>query len=580
MNIYNKIVEYAPEKRNYLFLSIFFGVMSSILLVLPFWYLWLFLMEILNGNAGKAINYSVYIVVLFMGYILAYFLSLWCSHLLAFRLESNFRKKGISNLLNASFTFFDLNLSGKIRKLIDDNAVQTHMIIAHLIPDLVVAVTVPLFMLLLVFYIDIKLGVLIILFLLIGIGQLASMMGEKKFMEIYMNSLDKMNAEAVEYVRGMQVIKIFGASIDSFKNFYNTVADYSRYAFDYSKSCRTPYVMFQITFNIIVAITIPFAIYYLNNNADVNLIIAKLIIFACFSGALFGCFMRIMYVSMYDFQAKKVISSLENLFEDMKNKKVKYGNVKEFKNFDIEFENVSFKYEEDYVLQNLNLTLKEKRTYALVGPSGSGKSTIAKLISSFYPVNDGKIKIGGREISEYDKEAVMDNIAFVFQNSKLFKKTIYENVLLGNKNASYEEVMKALKDARCDDILDKFATRENTMIGAKGVYLSGGEVQRIAIARAILKNASIIILDEASAATDPENEFELQRAFSQLMKDKTVIMIAHRLSSIKNVDEILFVENGEIIERGSHEELMKLNGRYKDLQDQFEKANDWRIYDK
>lgn len=257
--------------------------------------------------------------------------------------------------------------------------------------------------------------------------------------------------------------------------------------------------------------------------------------------------------------------------------KLPHGNEKTFQDFNIEFRHVDFKYDDNFVLKDFSLTLHQNKTYALIGSSGGGKSTIAKLISGFYPVDGGEILIGGKNIQSYSEKALIQNIAFVFQRSQLLKTSIYENVRIGNPQATRQEIMDALDAANCTSILDKFPQREMTVIGAKGVYLSGGEVQRIAIARAILKNANIVIMDEASAAADPENEYELQQAFQKLMRGKTVIMIAHRLSSIQNVDQILFVQNGKVVEQGTHNELMACNGRYKDFQDVYCKANQWRL---
>ena len=272
------------------------------------------------------------------------------------------------------------------------------------------------------------------------------------------------------------------------------------------------------------------------------------------------------------------VDRLDELFDKMGKNKLQNGSIDKIDSFDIEFDKVGFEYEEGVkILSDFSLKLNSGKLYALVGSSGSGKSTIAKLISGFYPVSSGQLKIGGRDIKEYTNKVLEKNIAFVFQNSKLFKTSIYENVRLARPESSHEEVMKALEMAMCGNILDKFESRENTIIGASGVHLSGGEMQRIAVARAILKDAPIVILDEASAASDPENEYEMQRAFKALMKDKTVIMIAHRLSSIRNVDEILFVEEGQVVERGSHDELMAGQTKYRHFQDLFNKANEWRL---
>ena len=578
MDTYNRLLKYTPEKIHCVYISVVCATLGVAFQIGAFWFLWKFLYALLvTKNVTDGSMYATVIVALSAAYLLVYFAAVWASHVLGFRLESNLRKTAISHLMNASFSFFDMNPSGKIRKLIDDNAQETHVLIAHLIPDNISALFTPIFMFIIVFAVDVKLGFLLLAIALIGGAQMMLMMGNKDVMRKYQAALERMNAEAVEYVRGMQIVKIFRSTVESFKAFYEAITGYSDLAYKYTLSCRMTYVMFQVLFNLFAVFTIPAAIYFMNKGADGNLIIAKLIFFICIAGVLFSAFMRVMYVGMYNFQAKSVVDKLENLFADMEKDNLEHGTEETFENFGIEFKNVSFGYTEEKILNDVSFTLEPNKTYALVGSSGGGKSTIAKLISGFYKINAGEILIGGKNISSYSRNALMRSIAFVFQTSKLFKTSIFENVKMGNKNASDEEVMNALRLARCEDILAKFPEREKTVIGSKGVHLSGGEIQRVAIARAILKNADIIILDEASAAADPENEYEIQQAFSNLMKNKTVIMIAHRLSSIKNVDEILVVEDGNIIERGSDAELMQKGGKYSHLQRLYSKANDWRV---
>lgn len=581
MGVYKKLFVYVPEKKYLAWISLFFSLISVILQILPFWYLWGFFKALLVERDISSAKYHAMMIVIFMiAYGLIYLVGNWNSHILAFRLENNLRKVASQHLMEASFSYFDLHSSGKIRKIIDDNATKIHTIVAHLIPDMTVAVVLPIGILILTFFVDIKLGILLIICIGIGFVILGSMMGDAKFIERYMNALERMNATGVEYVRGIQVVKIFGSRLDSFKAFFEAIEDYSQDALEYSFSCRIPYNIFQVLFNIIIVIPIPIAILFIYQETDISFILAKIIFFACLSGMVFVCFLRVMYLSMYQTQANTVIKTLEETFIQMKEKALVYGNIEEITDFNIEFMDVCFGYEEERILNHLSFTLEAGKTYALVGSSGGGKSTIAKLISGFYPLISGEIRIGGIALTQYTEQTLMKNIAFVFQNADLFKISIYENVRIANPNANKEEVLRALELARCNDILDKFSTRENTIIGAKGVHLSGGEKQRIAIARAILKNASIIILDEASAATDPENEYELQKAFASLIYGKTVIMIAHRLSSIKNVDEILVVDNGKIIERGNHHTLMQQNGKYKTLQDLYIRACEWRVYGK
>lgn len=578
MKTYKKLFSFVEKEKIYGYFAILFSLISAILNVYAYYLIYEFLKAaILENNFNYAKEVAIKTVVFLTLSMLLYLFSGISSHLLAFRLETNLRKKGIEGLCNASFRFFDLNPSGPTRKAIDDNASQTHMIVAHLIPDNSQAFSMPILILILGFFISLRVGLIILILSILSGLLLSLMMGEKTFMEKYQKALDNLSAETVEYVRGMQVIKIFGTSLYSMKNLVKMIKDYAKYAYDYSLSCKKIYVTYQwIFFGLITILLVPISLNFSKLGPKENLVI-DLVMVLFLSGLMFVAFMKIMWVSMYSFQANYAIDTLNNLYEDMGKDTLNYGEETIFEDYSIEFKNVDFAYKEKLVLKNLSFNLEGNKSYALVGSSGSGKSTIAKLISGFYKVDGGEILIGKKPIEKYKKEALIKNIAFVFQDSKLFKKSIYENVALAKENATKEEVMKALKDAGCMEILEKFKERENTIIGSKGVYLSGGEKQRLAIARAILKDSQIVIMDEASAAIDADNEYELQKAFKNLMKNKTVIMIAHRLTSIKALDEILVLEDGKIIERGSHKELMEKNGKYKILQEEYKVANDWRV---
>ena len=578
MKIYKKLFAYVQDKKYLGFFAIIFSVISAVITVYGYYLIYRFLDNlIIHTDLSGAENLAIKSALILTAGAIFYFASGAFSHLLGFRLETNLRKRGIDGLENASFRFFDLNPSGQIRKIIDDNAAQTHQVVAHMIPDSSQAIITPVLVLVLGFIVSIRVGIALLALTIIGCLILGAMMGEQKFMKIYQEALSKLSAETVEYVRGMQVVKIFRANVESFKSFYKAIKDYSKYAYDYSLSCRKPYVLYQWLFFGLIAILIIPIVYFIASLGNAKVILLELIMILFLSGVLFVSFMRMMWYSMYISQGNYAVDTLEALYEDMQKDKLMHGNVNNFKNYNIEFDNVSFAYNDKAVIENLSFKLEEGKSYALVGSSGSGKSTVAKLISGFYNVNEGCIKIGGIPISEYSDEALIKAISFVFQDSKLFKKSIYDNVFLANKEATKDDVMRALKLAGCDLILDKFPERENTIIGSKGVYLSGGEKQRIAIARAILKDSKIIIMDEASASIDPDNEFELQKAFKNLMKDKTVIMIAHRLSTIKDLDEILVMDSGKIIERGSDKKLMSKDTRYKRLQEMFNSANEWRV---
>ena len=578
MKIYKKLFAYVQDKKYLGFFAIIFSVISAVITVYGYYLIYRFLDNlIIHTDLSGAENLAIKSALILTAGAIFYFASGAFSHLLGFRLETNLRKRGIDGLENASFRFFDLNPSGKIRKIIDDNAAQTHQVVAHMIPDSSQAIITPVLVLVLGFIVSIRVGITLLALTIIGCLILGAMMGEQKFMKIYQEALSKLSAETVEYVRGMQVVKIFRANVESFKSFYKAIKDYSKYAYDYSLSCKKPYVLYQWLFFGLIAILIIPIVYFMTSLGSAKMILLELIMILFLSGVLFVSFMRMMWYSLYISQGNYAVDTLEALYKEMQKDKLEHGNLNNFKNYNIEFDNVSFAYNDKAVIENLSFSLQEGKSYALVGSSGSGKSTVAKLISGFYNVNEGSIKIGGIPISEYSDEALIKAISFVFQDSKLFKKSIYENVALANKDAVKDDVMRALRLAGCDLILDKFPEREKTIIGSKGVYLSGGEKQRIAIARAILKDSKIIIMDEASASIDPDNEFELQKAFKNLMKDKTVIMIAHRLSTIKDLDEIIVMDSGKIIERGSDKELMSRDTKYKRLQEMFNSANEWRV---
>ena len=577
LTVYKKILSYVPKERYLAYIGILLSMLSVVFKVWGYYYLSKFLIEIIvYNNIENAKYYGFCIVGLLIIGITLYGIAGLVTHVLGFRLETNLRKYGIEGLSKASFSFFDTHPSGKTRKIIDDNATDTHMIVAHLIPDNAGAILMPILLLVLGFFVSLKVGIILIILSIVGGISLSMMTGEKEFMKIYQESLETLSSETVEYVRGIQVIKIFGISVESFKALNTAIKNYSKYSLEYAMSCKRGFVGFQWFFFSFIAMVIPILLLFFNIE-DPKMLAVELIMVLFLSGALFVSLMAIMYVSMYAFMGQSVVEKLESIFEEMNSNKLTFGSNNEFENYNITFENVSFGYTDKKIINDLSFSLEENKSYALVGSSGSGKSTIAKLISGFYKVDSGVIKIGNRSISSYSEEALINNIAFVFQNVKLFKTSIYDNVKIGKADASYEEVMTAMNLAGCNSILDKFSEREQTQIGIKGVYLSGGEKQRIAIARAILKDAKIIIMDEASAAVDPENEYELQRAFSNLIKDKTVIMIAHRLPSIRNVDEILVMDDGEIIERGTDRELMALDGEYKKLQSLYNKANEWRV---
>ena len=581
MALFRTLFAFAPERRHLAWLAIVLATLSTLLQMASYYLLYDVFDALLVRSAPERAGeraLTLFLALLLHGLI--YALALLCSHLFAFRIETNMRRRSIAALLGASFAFFDAHSSGRVRRIIDDNASQTHMIVAHLLPDLVVALLTPLLLIALFFVVDWRVGIVGVLLFAFGLISMRLMSGEERFMRDYNAALERMNSEAVEYVRGMPVLKIFGATLRQLHSFNEAIHSYARQAFAYALSCRIPYVIFQLVFYTAPLLVLPLATLLLGmqpSAAGGRDLLARLLFFTAASGLIFLCFMRVMYVGMYRSMAALAVETLEGIVVEMEAQRLVHGSAEQLAGTDIEFCGVDFGYGERPILSGFNLRLEGGRSYALVGPSGGGKSTLVKLLSGCYPVDSGVIRIGGRPLTDYSEACLMGSIAFIFQHARLFKASIYDNVAYGRPGASHAEVMRALSRARCDEILARFPEREQTLIGSDGVRLSGGETQRIAIARALLKDAPILLLDEASAAADPENEHEIQLAFAELMAGRTVIMIAHRLSAIRHVDEILVVADGQVVERGSHAELLARGGDYARLHACYASANEWRV---
>lgn len=523
-------------------------------------------------------HYAIIAVIFSAASVLLYFAALVCSHLVAFRVEGNIRRFTIKKLLMLPLGFFDRNPSGRIRKILDDNATVTHTFIAHELPDLSGTLIIPIAALVLLFVFDWRLGIASIVPIAYAIVTLGTKMNKSKdFMQKYMKSLEDMNTEAVEYVRGIPVVKVFQQTIFSFKNFYNTIEDYHKMVVAYSSSWKFIMCSYTTLINGVALLLVPTAILIITNSGNIAATIIDLMLYILVTPVFSQNIMRSMYLSQALNNASIAINSIESL--------TNYPNLAEptnpqqIKNFDIEFKNVDFTYPgtENQVLKGISFSIKEGQTVALVGASGGGKSTIAKLVPRFFDVTSGEILIGGAPIKEIPKEVLMKKTSFVFQNTRLFKKSILENVRYGTPEASIESVNKALDLAQCHEIIDRLPDGINTVIGTKGTYLSGGEQQRIVLARAILKNAPIVVLDEATAFADPENEHLIQKALQTLSKGKTVLMIAHRLTSIVNADQILVVQGGEIVERGTHKELVEKGGIFAKMWSDYQQSVTWTI---
>jgi ATP-binding cassette subfamily B protein len=583
-SILSKLLKFAGEYRFLVILACILSAVSAVISLFPFICIWFAIRDIFSSlpdvtQATDTIKYGWMAVGFALLSIVIYFISLLCSHYAAFRVEKNIRKEAIHKIVTLPLGFFTKNSSGKLRKVIDDNASLTHGFLAHQLPDLSGAIIMPIAIIIILFVFDWRLGIVCIAPTFISLLFLRQMMGgdNAKFMRKFMDASEDMNTSAVEYVRGIPIVKIFQQTVFSFKNFNKAINGYSDFASTYALNCRVPMIGFTICINAPTLLFAPIGIIFILNSNNYNAFLLDLIFYMLFSPICVTMMTKIMFVGENIMSAKEALTRIDEIFEaETLTESEKNINVN---STTIKFNNVIFTYpgSDKPAINNVSFTIPEGKTYALVGTSGGGKSTIASLIPRFWDIDSGSIEIGGVNVKDFKEEDLMEKIAFVFQNNKLFKTSILENIRVANKDASREEVLEAAHLAQCDDILEKMPNGIDTVIGTKGVYLSGGEQQRIALARAILKDAPIIILDEATAFADPENEYQIQKAFESLVKDKTVLMIAHRLSSIKDVDSILVIQNGVVVESGNHKELLDINGVYKNMWEEYQTSISWKV---
>lgn len=584
----NKFIRLLNYSGNYKYLTIvgmFLSALSAICLLVPFVYIW----DVVNAllavapDFTKAQNLDVYAINAFtfavLGIILNFF-GLMGTHLSAFKNEKNMKDAAIKHLLKLPLGYFSNHTSGGLRKIIDYSTAKTEIFLAHQLFDLTGAIVTPIVFLILLFSFDWRLGLICLIPIILCFVFMYPMFSKesRNSMEKYEKYLEEMNGEAVEYVRGIPVTKAFQQSIYSFKNFINAIKNYGKFSAEYSMSTHIPMTAFTVSINGFFALLIPAGILLAGSVVDVKFF-ANFMFYIIFTPICAVMMMKIMTVSQDWMLASCALDSIETILNE--NPLVDPINPQKPKNHSIEFEGVYFDYEnadgDEHILNDVNLKINENETVALVGPSGGGKTTIASLIPRFWDVNQGSIKVGNVDVRSISTKELMKNISFVFQNTTLFKDSIYNNVAIGRKGASRDDVKKALSLTQCDDIIDELPDGINTVIGSEGTYLSGGQQQRIALARAVLKDAPIIILDEATALADPENEYMIQKAISEITKDKTVIMIAHRLSSVKNVDKIYVVENGRIVEEGNHHTLIDSGGIYSRMWDEFNQSIQWKV---
>lgn len=579
----SKLFVYAGNFKYLSILSWVLSVLSAWIALVPFYYIWKIMQEILNvapnyaatqnlSNYGwKAVGFAVLSMFI-------YICALMCSHIAAFRVQSNIRLGLMKHIVTLPMGFMDKEGSGKIRKIVNESSEATETYLAHQLPDKAGAIATPVGLLVLLLIFDWRLGLLSLVPVVLAFAIMGTMTGEnmKNKMNEYQKALDEMSSEAVEYVRGIPVVKTFGQSFFSFKRFKLAIDKYEKWTIEYTKEMRVPMTTYTMIINAVFAVLIA-ATFWLSNDAVDNKFLLNLIFYIIVTPIITVTLSKIMYQSENDLIVDEAISRIESILDK---KALQEGDGdKIVEEYSITFDNVYFRYDDATkdALHNINLKINEGEHIAFVGPSGGGKSTFASLVARFFDPIKGTITIGNVDVKDITSEKLNDMVSFVFQDSKLLKTSIFENIRMGKKEASREEVMEALKNAQCQDIIDKMPNGIDTVIGTKGTYVSGGEAQRLSIARAMLKNAPILILDEATAFADPDNETKVQEAFSKLSKGKTVIMIAHRLSSIVDADKCYVLKDGEIAESGKHEELLKANGIYAHMWQEYNKSVDWKV---
>ena len=578
-----RLLRYAGGYKYLTIASWILSTLSALVALLPFVYIWEVIKEVLDAAPDygdvQDLSHNGWMAVVFaVAAILIYIAALICSHLAAFRVQANMRTKAMHHIVALPLGFMSGSGSGKVRKIVYESSAATETYLAHQLPDKANALATPVGLIVLLLVFDWRLGLLSLLPVAAAFVIMSVMTGKRmaEKMEEYNNALGQMAGEAVEYVRGISVVKTFGQSVFSFRRFKEAIDNYEKWVIAYTKDLRFPMMCYTTLVNGIFAVLIAAAL-VMTSGGVTNEFLLNLIYYIIITPIITLTLTKIMYASENKLIVADAMSRIDSILEMEPLPETDYP--KHPKDNSVELSGVSFRYKDAKrnALENISLTVKPGEHVAFVGPSGGGKTTLASIVARFWDVRDGSVKIGGIDVKEIAKEELMDTVSFVFQDSKLMKTSILENVRMAKPDASREEILKALHDAQCDDILEKLPQGVDTVVGAKGVYLSGGEQQRISIARVMLKNAPILILDEATAFADPDNEAKVQAAFSVLAKGRTVLMIAHRLSTVTGADRIVVIRDGKIEDTGTHGQLKDKDGLYAEMWRQYNKAAKWKV---
>ena len=563
--------------------SVVLSAVNGLLSLVPFIFLWLMVRTLLTANGNLADtpvwDYAIAAFVVSVANVLLYFAALMLSHLSAFRIETNMRRTAMERLMRVPLGFFDTQNTGRMRKIIDEDSSQTHTFVAHILPDVAGSVVAPIGIIVLLLAVDWQLGIAAMVPIVCAFGIMGYMMNPKNndFQRMYLDAQEKMSAEAVEYVRGIPVVKVFQQTVFSFKRFHDSIINYRDLVIRYTLLWRTPMSAYTIAINAFAFLLVPTGIILIGHGGETAIIVSDMVLYVLIAPIIAANVMKAMHLSENLFLANEAVDRLEKLTatpplpESYEPEKAAA--------FDVSLRNVSFRYEaaERDAVSHIDLDIPQGKTVALVGASGSGKTTIARLIPRFWDVREGSLKIGGVDVRHMDKAMLMRNVSFVFQNTRLFKTSILENIRYGNPDATIEQVNRAVDLSQSREIIERLPQGLNTVIGAEGTYLSGGEQQRIVLARAILKDAPIVVLDEATAFADPENEHLIRQAFAHLTCGKTVLMIAHRLTTVQDADNIVVVDNGRIAEQGTHQQLMEQATLYYKMWNEYQKSVAWKL---
>ena len=580
----SELMQFAGKHKYLTYSSWVLSVISAALALVPLVYIFFIIKEVIEvaPDFSQATNivFNGWMAVVFaFASIIIYIGALMCSHLSAFRIAGNMRKKTMKHISELPLGFIGEAGSGKVRRIVNDSSKATETYLAHQLPDMAGAIATPIGMIIMLFLFDWRFGLICLLPVILGFACMFKMIGPKMAtdMKNYNDALEEMNNQAVEYVRGVPVVKTFGQTVHSFKKFKGSIDNYYKFSTGYCKRCRPPMLFYTMFINSAFAFLIALALILAGGEAITQNVLLNFIFYVIFTPVITTAMTKVMYMSENGMVVADALQRVHSILDLKPLPEVQNGQTPEDNS--VEFDNVSFRYSnaQTDALNGVNFRVGAGETVAFVGPSGGGKTTVAGLISRFWDVREGAIKIGGVNVKDIRHEELMNTISYVFQDSKLLKMSILENVRLGNPRASEVEVLNALHKAQCDDIIAKLPDGIHTVIGTKGVYLSGGEQQRIAIARVMLKNAPIIILDEATAFADPENEALVQKAFAELSKDKTVIMIAHRLTTVKNADKIFVLKDGQIEDTGTHDELVKNGSLYAKMWKDYQTSIGWKV---